>query len=188
MSYAAQITLMGLMVTAFFSVELWAAVLVIRRREPISVIKDMNAEIAAMSTRLRASEARQEASHQQILRLESLVTELDRGIKVLLQQLARLNETPDYTRISPPLAEVVSAAAVDALAARDKATLQRKMARRFSMAELSDLALELGIEDGVLTGDTTSERAKAIIQYMARREQMDKLVELCERERPSESW
>ena len=173
---------------AVISVEIWAAVLIIRKREPISVIKDMNATIAEMSVRLREAEARQEASHRQILKLESAAIELDRGIKILIEQLRKLNEVPDYTAITPPLKEIVSEAAALALEAGAKATLQRKIARRFSMEEIDDLAFQLGIEEGTLPGNTKIEKSTAIVQYMDRRKELNKLIEMCEELRPQEAW
>lgn len=176
------------------SIELWVAVAVIRKREPISVIRDMNVTIAEMSTRLRASEKRQEESHKQIIRLESIVAELDNGLKILLRQLDKLRVEPDYTRLEPLMAEAISAAATEAFAAGEKGTLQRKMARRFNLSELDDIALELGIEDGELSGDTTSQRAREIIQYQSHRDkpgerdQLDRLIAVCKRERPMEEW
>lgn len=65
---------------------------------------------------------------------------------------------------------------------RDPARLAGMMAAQFSRDEMDGLAFELGIE---LTGDTRGERARNLAVAARNRQLIDRLIELCRKERPN---
>lgn len=190
-----RIIILALFILGAVSIQIWLAVTVIRKREPISTIKLMREELTATTKELKETRADQQRSHQRILLLEKTVSKLESiageqatGIKALIKQLELLNQTPAYSGSSVALQEIVSAAAA-AFVARDRSKLQKHIAQRFSLEEMDDLAFQLEIEDGQLKDDgTKAGRARAIINHMIRREQQDVLIEKLEEVRPEQEW
>ena len=64
------------------------------------------------------------------------------------------------------------------------AALSQKIAGKFSLSEINDLALELGLEN-VLTGESEEQRASSLVKAALRRDLLSQLVEACRRQRPS---
>lgn len=67
----------------------------------------------------------------------------------------------------------------------DRAALLRRMARTFDLTELHDLAFQLDIEAGELSGDTFNAQARALIGIIERRGRLAELVALCREMRPA---
>jgi hypothetical protein len=162
----------------------WAAIWVVRRREGTSFYNELAGQ-------LRQMERERRRDHAEILRLQTVVAELNLGIKILIRQVERLNQRPDYTITESLLQEVhenIETEVVKPPVIPNLPSLQRMIARRFDINELDDLSFQLGIETGELGENTRSGKAQAIIKYMDRRGELDKLVEMLKAIRPNEVW
>lgn len=177
----------AVLLTVIFSTPAWVAIFVLRRRETTGAYSEMMDTISEMSVQLRQMQRDRERDHAQILRLQQLAGELTAGIKILVRQLERLNEKPEFSVNVAELQRMVEGLPAPE-AALDLASLARKLARRFDIEELSDLAFQLNIETGDLGTNTRTGRATAIVRYVDRRGEIDKLIEMCRRLRPNEEW
>lgn len=63
------------------------------------------------------------------------------------------------------------------------AQLAQRIAERFSMEEINELAFELEL-DQVLSGETQEGRASSLVKVAAQREKLGELVALCRERRP----
>ena len=63
------------------------------------------------------------------------------------------------------------------------ASLAKRLAARFSLDEINDLAFELGI-DGALTGESLEHRASSLVKVAWQRDILSLLVAACREKRP----
>lgn len=61
--------------------------------------------------------------------------------------------------------------------------LSRRIAGRFSLDEINDLAFELGL-DGALSGESLENRASSLVKIALQRDMLSRLVALCRQRRP----
>ena len=66
--------------------------------------------------------------------------------------------------------------------------LLRKIVTTYDLGELRILLFGLGIEWGSIRGETTQEKVIALIEYLLRRGELEKLVEHLREDRPNEEW
>ena len=64
------------------------------------------------------------------------------------------------------------------------AALAERIAEKFSLQEVNDLAFELKLDSG-LTGDSLENRAASLVKVALQREVLSRLVELCRAKRPN---
>jgi hypothetical protein len=55
----------------------------------------------------------------------------------------------------------------------------------FDLNEMDDLCFEMGVKEGDIKGDTLRDKARSIVNYMYRRNQLKLLIETIKKERPS---
>lgn len=67
-------------------------------------------------------------------------------------------------------------------------TLRDNMNAYFNMSEIHSLCFDLGIEFEELSGDTRSDKVKALISFMQRHGRLDELIKLVQQQRPHASW
>ncbi len=66
----------------------------------------------------------------------------------------------------------------------ETAALAERIAEKFSLAEVNDLAFELKLDSG-LTGDSLENRAASLVKVALQRDMVSRLVELCRKRRPN---
>lgn len=74
----------------------------------------------------------------------------------------------------------------DKLTAR--ATFHDQMADLFSLDELHQICFDLGVRFDRLPGETIQDKARELYEHMERRGDLHRLVDACQRERPSANW
>lgn len=130
----------------------------------------MEQTIGALSEQVREM-------HGDMARLQAKVAELTIGVRILTAQLMGLGASPEYV----PAGEE----AVDmARHTPDVTAIHERLVRSYSIDEMDDLAFGLGVPPEELGEDTLSGRARALIQYMQRREQLPELLAAMNRKRP----
>lgn len=70
----------------------------------------------------------------------------------------------------------------------DLATLRRLLNEHFSLGELHNLCHDLGIDFENLPGDTKESKARELVEYCDRRDQLDDLLKRCQGLRPKVQW
>jgi hypothetical protein len=110
------------------------------------------------------------------------LNELRRGISILIAQVRRAGMVPEWTPEAMPVTypRIVTGqqAETDRLV-----TLWQRIADRFSMEEIADLAFRLGLPES--RADTAGAAARELVNNARRRGLLDRLDELCRDERPS---
>lgn len=130
------------------------------------------------SARLDRLEEEYVEAQAEITALRLQVSELERIVASLVAQMTAAGLTPAVPTTVAPVAprrrrkRTNEAALVDTLVAK------------FSVDELDELAFDLSIDTGELEGTTKSARARALVEYAQRREMIDQLKRLVEKERP----
>lgn len=71
---------------------------------------------------------------------------------------------------------------------RARSALVAGLVAAFDVSELADLIYELGINPEEIRGETISERARELVQYVERNGMLPVLVGACEIKRPSMDW
>ena len=66
----------------------------------------------------------------------------------------------------------------------ETAALAERIAEKFSLQEVNDLAFELKLDAG-LTGDSLENRATSLVKTALQRDMVSRLVELCRKRRPN---
>lgn len=105
--------------------------------------------------------------------LQVRITELEIGVRVLVAQIERLGEKPEWS----PTAVVVE----DATAARP---LHEVLSYYFNNEELDDLAARVGIDHESLAGRTRIKRAQSLVEAAARMSVTDVLIDTARELRP----
>jgi hypothetical protein len=68
------------------------------------------------------------------------------------------------------------------------AQLRRKLLKAFDEIELRDLCFDLGIRYDILSGQSTSDKARELIAFLQRRNRVSELVEMAAQQRPHLAW
>lgn len=133
-----------------------------------------------LSDRLATLENDRQRDHTEMQRLRLRLTELEIGVRVLIAQIKRLGESPDWDsgNTAPTEAESAETAPIDNMA------LHRNIAALFDADEIDDLAFRLGIPPDEIEGKRRDTRARNLVLYADRRERVDDLLELVRQLRP----
>ena len=59
---------------------------------------------------------------------------------------------------------------------------------KFNQSELKNLCFDLGIDYDDLPGETKSDKARELIEYLDNRDQISRLIEVLKSRRPDISW
>jgi hypothetical protein len=149
---------------------------VLSRRNSPSAIMSMTKTLTAFSERLAVLEKERERDHAGMLRLQLRVAELEIGVKVLIAQIQRLGETPEWNIGAAPPPEVNEVI--------DTVSLQRSLVALFDVDGLDDLAFQLGIDPGDVAGKTLNARARGLVIYCKQRKMLPELIRLARQLRP----
>jgi hypothetical protein len=66
--------------------------------------------------------------------------------------------------------------------------LHTSLARRFNQGELRTLCFNLGVEYEDLPAEGRADKARELVEYLKRRQQISDLVRLCRHQRPDIAW
>jgi len=112
-------------------------------------------------------------------KLQRQVDELEHGVVVLIAQIRRAGLTPEWSpapaRSEPPAGS--QAAETDMLV-----DLWQRIQAHFNADEMKDLAFELQLRN--CAGDTPGASARELVMCAKRHHKLDRLREICRRERP----
>jgi hypothetical protein len=113
-------------------------------------------------------------------KLQRQVDELEHGVVVLIAQIRRAGLTPEWspapTRMEPPAGG--QAAETELLV-----DLWQRIQEHFDEGEMKDLAFELQL--GNCAGDSPGASARELVMCAKRHRKLDRLREICRRERPT---
>lgn len=115
--------------------------------------------------------------HGDMARLQARVAELTAGVRILTAQLMGLGASPDYV----PAGEEAVAAARHA---PDMTAIYERLVRSYGLNDINDLAFSLGVPVDELGEDTLSGRARALVQYVERRDRLADLLAAMNTKRP----
>lgn len=167
------ITFMGVTV-ALALPSLVALVIYVRSHSP-GALATMEATVSDMARDLRELQQERKADHQKIMTLIARMSYLESGISVLVQQVRSLGLepqfVPDFMTVPVP---------VDV----NEPDLLKVLVDRFSKEELDDLCFGLNVPAEEIGGGTHSARARALVQYMRRRGNLNILADEVARLRP----
>ena len=138
---------------------------------------------------LQESHAREfaetEILRQEIEDLRQEVSELWRGVPILIGQLQAADITPAWsppTKASKrPASKRGEGQKIDAVALRQRITEQ------FNLEEIVDLAFQLRIEPDDLAGATKPEKSRPLVEYLKDRGRLHELEALVRSQRPKET-
>jgi hypothetical protein len=118
----------------------------------------------------------------EISRMHNEVNELRRGVSILSAQVRRAGMQPEWT---PEAVPVTLPPHEDSRQAETNrlVDLWQRIADRFSMDEIADLAFRLGLPES--NSDTAGGRARELVAAARRRGLLDQLVDICRDERPN---
>lgn len=131
-----------------------------------------------LSNRLAALENDRQRDYTEMQRLRLRLTELEIGVRVLIAQVKRLGEAPEWN--GHDTAEPIDASPAPV----DETALYRTIAALFDVDEIDNLAFQLGISPDEIEGKRRDTRARYLVQHTARRGMVDDLVELVRQLRP----
>lgn len=167
------------------AVEAYLVVMAVRRVPPSAyatleqTIADMNAQMSEMRQQQATDHSDMRRLRGEVAKLEETVERLAAYARGLVREFQEVTGQPPKTPPpNPPVAPEP---------ARQPSTtgqLARRIAARFSLDEIDDLALELGLSE-VVAGDTLEARASSLVMAALRRDLVSQLVALCRRERPT---
>lgn len=145
-----------------------------RRHTPDALLKISRAysELAERVTQLEHDRAR---DHETIMQLRVQVEEWAAYGRLLA---AKLREFTDDVPPAPKSTAVVNLT-------NEHQTVAQAIAMLFSLDEIDDLAFRMGISPGQISGDTTTKRARELVDYMRRHNRLDELVGLARQLRPT---
>ena len=113
-------------------------------------------------------------------KLQRQVDELEHGVVVLIAQIRRAGLTPEW---SPAPARSETPPAGGQAAETDMLVdLWQRIQENFDEAEMKDLAFELQLRN--CAGDTPGASARELVMCAKRHHRLERLRELCRRERP----
>ena len=141
-----------------------------------SYFRELNDLSNDLSNQLATLRGDQQRTHEEMTRLRLRLTELEIGVKILIAQVKRLGATPDWNGAAAPVDETP--------APIDETALYRKVAELFDVEEIDDLAFRLGIAPDEIEGKRRDSRARHLVQHVARRGELDDLVQLVRQLRP----
>lgn len=174
------ITFMG--VTVALALPSLVALVIYMRQQQHSptAFATMEETLTDMSTRLRYVEQERGQDHLKILALQSRMTYLENGMTILVNQIRRLGQEPDFM---PDFMteKVIIAAPIEPTAQ----ALQGILTEQFNSEELDSLCFELGIPNEDIEGKTHSARARALVTFMKRRNSLGQLAAAIEKIRPN---
>ena len=67
-------------------------------------------------------------------------------------------------------------------------TFHAQMAHAFNLDGVRDMCFDLKVNFDELPGDTLSDKCRELYLFMEKRGDLHRLVEICQRERPSANW
>lgn len=138
-----------------------------------------NKVAAGLSHRIAELEDERAEDYRAIVALRDEVATWKAGVVALTQQIKEMQMEPVWT---------AEKAGVPPTTAFDATRLRRQMQAHFNITELNDLALALGINSEDIEGDTISERAKALTEYVKRHDLVDALIKQARELRPRAKW
>ena len=151
------------------------------------VVAILEQTIADTNRQLSEMREQQNADHLTIRQLRAEIGRVDDEWRAAYTALAQefreaVNREP---RTPPPQAAPPAAPIAPTPARRDggMAAMARRMAERFSLEEIDDLAFELGLADAV-TGETLGRRAASLVTAANKSQVLSELVDLCRARRP----
>ncbi len=148
------------------------------RRSSPDAIGELVASNNELSRRVRSLEQNRERDHAAFLRIQLRVAELEIGVQVLIAQIRRLGETPEYVpSTTPPPVEDVNEAI-------DERAVQRSIDALFSVEEIDDLAFRVGIDVDDIEGRVGSTRSRSLVQLARRRGLLPELIRVARQLRP----
>lgn len=153
-----------------------------------------DAALLAMDRRLAAAVARQDMleraldEEQEKRRADhTRLSEMQRRVEAWMsyaRQLADIIRRELKTEPPPEPAEPEPPAPPQRRPGDETAALAERIAEKFSLQEVNDLAFELKLDAG-LTGDSLENRATSLVKTALHREVLSQLVELCRKKRPN---
>lgn len=153
-----------------------------------------DAAMLAMDRRLAAAVARQDMleraldEEQEKRRADhTRLSEMQQRVEAWMsyaRQLADIIRRELKTEPPPEPAEPEPPAPPRRQPGDETAALAERIAEKFSLQEVNDLAFELKL-DGGLTGDSLENRAASLVKVALQRDVVSRLVELCRAKRPS---
>ena len=69
-----------------------------------------------------------------------------------------------------------------------RTTFHGQMAHAFSLDEIRQICFDLKVNYENLPGETLTDKCRELYLYMERRGDMEKLISVCQTERPGENW
>ena len=152
-----------------------------------SVVTTLEQTIADMNGQLSEMRAQQATDHLTIRQLRAEIGRVDDEWRAAYTALAQefREAVKREPRTRPPQAAPPAAPIAPTPARRDggMAAMARRMAERFSLEEIDDLAFELGLADAV-TGETLGRRAASLVTAANKSQVLSELVDLCRARRP----
>lgn len=133
----------------------------------------MEQTIGALSEQVREM-------HAEMSRLQVRVAELTAGVRILTSQLRSLGAMPDYLL---PTEGPEGVSTMDALP--EASAVYERLVRSYGLNDLNDLAFSLGISVDELGESTLSGRARALVEYVQRRDQLPDLLSALRTKRPT---
>jgi len=112
-------------------------------------------------------------------KLQRRVDELEHGVTVLIAQIRRAGMTPEWS----PVPAETPAAGGQAAETDMLVDLWQRIQEHFSVAEMQDLAFELQLRN--CGGDSPGATARELVMCAKRHHRLERLRELCRRDRPA---
>lgn len=140
------------------------------RREQAQRVRAQREEIT--DRRLDATQAKLSDVERTLSSVQAEMNELRRGLALLLAQLEAAGLTPVWT---PPRA---------LQSGTTRAGLRKRLREEFSLEEMRDLALDLGVVDNDIRGDTATNYARELVEWCARRSMLEELERRIQELRP----
>lgn len=167
----AQNVALGLLVLVVIVFGVWQA-----RHGPAQIADDRMwtraiAEIERM--RLDLTDLRKTVAY-----LYQLLDEYMRGVRILIAQVLRLGEQPEWT--PPPVIPIQ-----EQQQPSPPARLLLALETLFSLEELEVLAANVGASPGSIAGETIRARALGLVEWCKRRDKTSALCDAVSRERPN---
>ena len=145
------------------------------RRGPSDSYQHYEQALADMQARLERTEQRSDRQQEQIDRLRDMLAQEQDYNRALARAMRDAGLEP------PP--RPGGGGNTSSTGSSDRAGLAVKIAECFSLDEIDDLAMELGLNSAI-TGDSLENRASSLVLTAWRRQRLSELVALCRRERP----
>lgn len=104
---------------------------------------------------------------------------MDRVAVIVYRRLKAVEEAVAFLRaiIKPKTGEL-----------KTRSSFHDQMVDAFSINEIRQICFDLKINFDELPGDTLTDRCRELYLYTERRGDVHRLIEICQRERPSANW